>query len=578
MTFWSGTLPPAGLRASSEKSRPGRRSQARLLREVRLILVCGAFVLAFLTVGAKMTMVSMSEPVEPSSSRSGTRLVSQRAEIVDRNGISLAANLSTYSIYAHPDELVEAKVARKAAVGLAKIFPDLDVEELHRKFTGGLDFIWIRKKISPEQRQQVHDIGAPGLHFGSRDARVYMNSELGAHVLGGTSYGTEGSYSAEVIGVAGVEKSFDSFLADPANGGKPLSLSIDLTAQHITRKVLLDGVKLLNAVGGSAVLMDANNGEILSLVSLPDFDPNARGHYHSMGRSAHNPLFNRAVQGVYEFGSTFKIFAAAQALDMGLVTIDSEISTMPFSMGKYTIKEAWSNRRQAFLSVKEIIANSSNTGIARLALMIGPTRQKEFFTKLGMTRPLDIELPEAPTSAPLLPRKWTDYTVVTVSYGHGISITPIHLAAAYAAMVNGGILVKPSIVRGGNATAPRIQVISEDTSRDVRSMLRAVVEEGTGRQAVIQGYSIGGKTGTADKIAKGVYLDDKVLATFAAVFPADEPRYVLVVSLDEPDIRDNSKTQRSAGRTVVPVAAEMIARLAPILGVRPEASGVERTH
>lgn len=557
---------------------PNHRSQVARRSGIRLALVSGAVALAFLTLGAKMAMVSISEPAEPSSNRADARLLSQRADILDRNGNLLATNLSTYSIYAHPPELVEAKVAGKAASELAKIFPDLDVEKLHAKFNGDSKFVWVKKKTSPEQRQRAHDIGAPGLHFGTREARVYINGELGAHVLGGTSYGTEGAYSAELIGVAGAEKFFDKFLSDPANGGEPISLSIDITAQHITRQVLLNGIKLFNAVGGSAVLMDVHNGEILSLVSLPDFDPNVRGQYFEATQRTNDPLFNRAVQGMYELGSTFKIFAAAQVIDLGLANIDSNISIAPIIIGGYKIKDVWNGHKHDALPIEAIIARSSNTGVVRLAQLIGPRRQEEFFTKLGLTRPLDIELAEAPTSRPLLPAKWNSYTVATASYGHGVSVTPIHLATAYAVLVNGGFFVKPTIVAGRADASPRVRVISEDTSRDVRRLLRAVVTDGTAKQANIQGYSIGGKTGTADKIAKGAYLDDKVLATFAAVFPANDPRYVLIVTLDEPDLRDGTRTQRSASRTTVPVVAEIITRLGPILGIPPESSEGETAH
>ena len=416
--------------------------------------------------------------------------------------------------------------------------------------------------------QLVHDIGDPGLLFGPREMRLYPNGTLAAHVLGGAGFGREGVASAEVVGTAGVEKTFDAFLRDPANNGAPLQLSLDLTVQAAAQEVLAGGMKLMNAKAATAVLMDVHSGEIIAMVSLPDFDPNTRPAQPTSGDPSDSPLFNRSVQGVYELGSTFKIFTIAQALDLQLVNINSMIKTAsPMTWGKFKIRDF--HNYGAELSVWDIVVKSSNIGTARVALQIGAERQKAFLKSLGLFEATPVELIEAPGARPLVPKRWPEITTMTVSYGHGLSASPLHLAAGYAAIVNGGTMIKPTLLRRPVVTiGPR--VISERTSETMRSMMRAVVTEGTASFGEVPGYFVGGKTGTADKaMPTGGYYKDKVIATFAAVFPITEPKYVLVVTLDEPVDTSGSEPRRTAGWTAVPVAAEMIRRVAPLLGLRP---------
>jgi len=416
----------------------------------------------------------------------------------------------------------------------------------------------------------VHDIGDPGLLFGPREMRLYPNGKLAAHVLGGATFGREGVNSAEIIGVAGVEKAFDTFLRDPANDGRPLQLSIDLTIQAAAERVLAGGMKLMNARGAAAVLMDVNTGEVISLVSLPDFDPNKRPAPPTRGLPSDSPLFDRAVQGLYELGSTFKPFAIAEALDEGLVTPDTMIDTRgPLRWGKYRIRDFHNYGKQ--LSVTDVIVKSSNIGTARITQMFGPERQREFLGRLGLLRPTALEMVEAPGAKPLLPPRWSELSAMTIGYGHGISVSPLHLAAAYASLVNGGTRVTPTLLKR-TRVAPGPRVVSRKTSETIRQMLRQVVVRGTATMGDVPGYKVGGKTGTADKPKErgGGYYDNKVIATFASIFPADKPRYVLVVTLDEPEETSGAKPRRTAGWTAVPVAAEMIRRMAPLLGLRPE--------
>lgn len=543
------------------------RDSARARAEGRLLMLGAAFLLAFVAVGFQMGVLASTDPAEPAATAGGVSIVAQRADITDREGRILATNLVTHSLYAQPQQMVDPE---GSAAKLAAIFPDLDAERLKKDFTGARKFLWLKKKISPEQMQLVHEIGDPGLLFGPREMRLYPNGAIAAHVLGGASFGREGVSSAEVVGTAGIEKTFDGWLRDPANGGAPLQLSLDLTIQSTVEDVLYGGMKLMNARGAAAVLMDAKSGEIVALASLPDFDPNTRPAALTKGDASDSPLFNRAVQGVYELGSTFKIFAIGQALDLGLVTPETMVETKgPMVWGKFRIRDFHNYGPQ--LSVTEVIVKSSNIGTAHVAQMIGGTRQQEFLGKLGLFDATPVELVEAPGAKPLRPAKWPEITTLTVSYGHGVAASPLHLAAAYATMVNGGTRVAPTLLRRPNPV-PGPRVISEQTSAIIRSLLRQVVQRGTATFGDVPGYEVGGKTGTADKPKPGGggYYKDKVVATFAAAFPMSDPKYVLVVSLDEPVETSGTEPRRTAGWTAVPVGAEIIRRAAPLLGLRPE--------
>lgn len=555
------------------------RDRSRIRAEGRLLVLGAIFLLAFVSVGFRMGELAFSTPQEPQSSADGDSILAQRADITDRNGRILATNISTFSLYAQPPELVDPE---GAAEQLVAIFPDLKVEDLIEDFTGTRKFLWIKRVLSPEQMQAVHDIGEPGLLFGPREMRLYPNGSIAAHILGGASFGREGVHSAEVIGTAGVEKTFDEFLRNPANNGAPLQLSIDLTVQAAAEEVLYGGMRLMDARGAAAVLMDVNSGEVISLISLPDFDPNDRPQPLTEGNAADSPLFNRALQGVYELGSTFKIFAAAQALELGLVNQNTPINTRgPLQWGRFRIRDF--HDYGAELSVTDVIVKSSNIGTARIAQMIGAHRQREFLTALGLTEPTTVEMVEATGGRPLLPSNWSELSTMTISYGHGLSASPMHLAAAYATIANGGHRVIPTL-RVQDAPRPGNQVMSQETAETAVDMLRQVVSRGTASFGEVEGYEVAGKTGSADKPREtgGGYYDDKVIATFASVFPASDPKYVLVVTLDEPEIFTLGEVRRTAGWTAVPVAAEMIRRIAPLLGLRPAiehgaASGVTLT-
>ena len=559
---------PDAIEAENRRKRNEEgRDAARDRAEGRLLVLGAMFFCAFVVIGARMGTLANTVPEEPRASAVGNPIIGQRSDIVDRNGRILATNLETHSLYAHPQDMIDPANAAKQ---LAAIFPDMDEEDLLERFTGERKFIWIRKQLSPEQLQQVHDIGSPGLLFGPRETRLYPNGPIMAHILGGASYGREGVSSAEVIGVAGVERHFDAYLRDPANEGAALELSLDLTVQAASEEVLAGGMSLMNAKGAASVLMDVHTGEIISMVSLPDFDPNNRPRVLTEGDQSDSPLFNRAVQGVYELGSVFKIFTTAQGMELGLINQNTLIDTEgPLEWGRFKIRDFHDYGDE--LTTTDVIVKSSNIGTARVAIMIGAERQRSFLDTLGFLEPTPTELAEAPTGKPLLPRNWSEISTMTISYGHGLSSSPLHLAAGYASVLNGGTLVTPTLVKQeGPQNGPRI--VSESVSARSRDMLRQVVVRGTASFGDVPGYGVGGKTGTADKplTRGGGYYDDKVISTFASVFPVDDPQYVLIVTLDEPSENSGDKPRRTAGWTAVPVAAEMIRRVAPLLGVRPD--------
>ena len=533
-------------------------------------LLCVTACIAF---GLKAVEVVNSSPTEPRNSSNNLEWES-RANIVDRNGLVLATNVMTNSLFAQPNEMSNDTSRRRVANKLATLFPELDATILYRELADGRKFMWIRRQISPEQMQKVHELGEPGLQMGSHEARVYPQGRLAAHILGGIQYNKHSVQSAEMKGNAGVELSYDEFLRNRDASGE-LELSIDTKVQAVLRERLSGGISVYGANWGSAVLMDVDTGEVVAMVSLPDFDPNFRGDYFNQGGEQRDRLFNRPVQGLYEFGSVFKVFAAAQAIDLGLVGLETKISNRDFRIRSNTIRGA--ENRGPELTVREVIARSSNAGTARLALMVNQhaatnntPSQRDFLASLGLQEISSIELTEARGVKPQWPSRWQDIETVTIAYGHGMAVSQVHLAAAYASLVNGGFQVMPTILKGQNNELNRVRVISEESSEAVVEMLRNVVLEGTARQAQkTTGYSVGGKTGTANKPIKGGYSEDKVLATFASVFPVEDPRYVLVVTLDEATSEDGTKWERSAGKTAVPLAGIIISEVAPLLGLRP---------
>jgi cell division protein FtsI (penicillin-binding protein 3) len=511
-----------------------------------------------------MGMMAMDEPVEPRLARDGVGATPVRGEITDRHGTLLAANLPAFSLYAHPREI---KNPADVAQGLVGIFPEMDVAALTATLSRESGFVWVKRPITPAQRQKVLDLGYPGLQFGVRTMRVYPAGRTVAHIVGGVRAENEDVRYTELAGAGGVEGFFDERLRDPARIGTPLSLSLDLSVQNALRDTLSAGVKQFDAKGAAGVLMDIRTGEVLALVSLPDFDPNGAPAAFQ-GPAELNPRFNRVAQGRYELGSTFKVFTAAFALEAGAARPDTLIETgTALAFGRYRIRDM--HRMPPEMSVTDIVVRSSNVGVARLAQRIGTPRFKDYFQRLGFFEATTLELAEARKAVPLLPPKWTDLSSMTISFGHGLAASPLHLAAAFATLANDGRRVRPTLLRGGSE--PGEQVMSPETARQVMQIIREVVERGTGRRTNLPGYDVGGKTGTADKVRpEGGYYKDRVIASFASIFPTSDPKYALVIALDEAVDRSGPRPIREASRTAVPVTAAAIERIAPLLGLRPK--------
>ena len=539
-----------------------RRSEERRRAEWRLWLLSAVFLMGFSAVGGKMALIAATDIEERVHTLSDNPIRAHRADIVDRNGVLLATNMVTNAVYVETRQMVDMA---GVAEGLAGIFPELDAATLLTKFERPGNFHWVRSEISPEQQQAVFDLGQPGVFFGPRETRIYPQGQRIGHILGGSRYEREGAQSAELEGVAGIEYQFDDRLGDPAQVNTPLQLSIDMQVQNATRDVLVAQMERYGAIGAAAIVMDATNGEIVSMVSLPDFDPN---HRPAPQGPEGDLLFSRASQGVYELGSTFKAFVAANAMERGVATPTTIIDTRgPLTWGRFRIRDFHNYGPE--LTLTEVMVKSSNIGSARLALETGTAAQQEFLRELGFFDASPVELPEAQGARPLLPPRWSELSTMTVSYGHGLAATPLHLATAYASVVNGGLRVRPTLLAGAIPPTEADRVIRPETSQALNVMLRAVVSRGTASYANIEGYQVGGKTGTADKPVAGGYADDKVISTFAGMFPSSDPRYVIVVSLDEPEVFAAGAMRRTAGWTAAPTMGLLVSRIAPILGMRP---------
>ena len=535
--------------------------------ERRLFFVGIMFLISFVLVCARMTVLASSEVSSVLTEVSPSNLISQRSNILDRNGNILATNLPTFALYARPQVMIRPQLAVKK---LIKIFPDLNAKKMLIDFTGQKTFLWVKDKLSPEQRQAVHEIGEPGLMYGPREMRLYPNGRFASHVLGGTRFNNQSATNADMVGNAGVEATFNNYLSDRADEGKALQLSLDLSVQAAVENILGGSMNIMRAKGATSIVLDVITGEIITMVSLPDFDPNNRQIEFAGDNANNNPLFNRAVQGVYELGSTYKVFTVAKALDLGLVDPETEIDVFRKTniLGTEVRDDHYKVPK---LSVTDILTESSNVGTATLAAKIGKNNQISMLKDLGLFHPTEVELIEAKGITPLKPKKWIDSSTVTISYGYGLSMSPLHLAVAYATLINGGFKVTPTILKQDNKDLGR-RVISAETSNQLRKILRNVVQRGTATLGNVEGYEVGGKTGTANKQKVGArgYDNDRVVSTFVSFFPVKSPRYVLLVSFDEPSYRGGKeKNERRAGWTAVPVAAEIIKRIAPLLNLRP---------
>jgi cell division protein FtsI (penicillin-binding protein 3) len=526
----------------------------------RVIFIGLMFTLVFGAIAARLAQFALAP--DPSGLRTvpAAAISAARPDIVDRNGEVLATDIKTYSVFAEPRKIIDKDEATEL---LTAVLPDLNARELRDRLGTKRGFVWIKRELTPRQRNEVHRLGIPGVGFLPENKRVYPNGVAAAHVLGFAN--------VDNAGIAGIEKYIDTQgLQDLTGAGfalsaadlKPIQLSIDLRVQHAMRDELVKALDKYKAKAAAGMILDVNTGEVVSLVSLPDYDPN-------------NPVdaldptrINRLAVGVYEMGSTFKALTTAMALDSGKVGINSSFDARgAMRYGRFTIHDYHAQNR--VMTVPEVFIHSSNIGTARMALAIGVEGHKAFLKKMGQLDRMRTELPES--AEPIVPPRWGELNTITIAFGHGLAVAPLQAAAAVGALVNGGTFIIPTFFKRDEETAragaPR--VIKPETSEAMRYIMRLNATKGSATRAAVPGYFVGGKTGTAEKVIGGHYSKTRLFTTFMAIAPADKPKYLFVTLLDEPQGIKETYGFATAGWNGAPVTGQIIERVTPMLGLPP---------
>lgn len=530
----------------------GARARSRLLMTMAL------FAIIFSTIGGRLVYLGIVDPDFRRHAVADRSLVS-RPDILDRNGEVLATDIKTASLFAEPRRIVDVD---EAVEQLATVLTDLDFNTTYRRLRSGAGFAWLRRELTPGQQNEIQKLGIPGLGFRTEKRRFYPGGSTASHILGLVNVDNQGT--------AGMEKFIDDqgFAELQAAGLtvgadlEPVKLSIDLRVQHIVRDELARAMEKYRAIAAGAVVLNARTGEVVAMSSLPDYDPN----------NPHNALekdrLNRMSAGVFEMGSTFKTFTTAMALDSGKVHLGDKFDARkPIRIARFTINDFHGKRR--WLSVPEIFIYSSNIGTAKMADVIGTNGHRSFLKRIGLLDRMDTELPEV--ARPTEPREWKKLHSITISFGHGMATTPLQTAVAASALLNGGKLIQPTFLprTERDAELAGVQVLDPKTSAAMRYLFRLNVEKGSGRRAEVPGFFVGGKTGTAEKVVNGRYVSDKRFNAFLAAFPVHDPRYVVLVILDEPK-PEKEGVGATAGSNAAPTVAGIISRSASLLGVRPE--------
>jgi cell division protein FtsI (penicillin-binding protein 3) len=538
-------------RTEASADLPETRTLARGRKRIGLAIAL--FSVGFAVIGGKLLMLGAGSLTAPTQVASAPRpMVTEgrvtRPNVVDRNGEVMAIDIMTASLYA---DIKDIQNREEAVQALRRVLPHLNEKTLRRRLSKAGGNVRLMRELTPRQEYAVHNLGLPGINFEKEFKRVYPNGTMAGHVLGYVNANNEG--------VAGIEYHIDhgDLLAQ-----EQVAVSVDMRVQHVLRDELAQAMSTFSAKAAVGVVMDVTTGEVIGMSSLPDFDPN------DPMASEDNARFSRATLGVYEMGSTFKAFSVAASLDSGLVQLGDRFDARkPLKVaGGFSIRDFHAQKRE--LSVSEVFMHSSNIGTAKMVMELGRDRHRSFLSSLGLLERPDIELPER--GKPLLPARWTDLSTMTISYGHGISVTPLQMTAAGAAIVNGGFKVSPTFVRQDGDLKERKRVMSAQTSKSMRKLMRLVVAEGTGRRADVAGYPVIGKTGTAEKAVGGGYSRKALLTSFLSAFPADNPRYAMLVMLDEPQGTKATYNFATAGWNAAPLTGRIVRRIAPMLGLKPE--------
>ena len=526
---------------------------------LRMLTVAGGLSLAMLAVAGQLLRLGTASLGEVrSASAEPINASFARPDIVDRNGRVVATDTVANSLFADPALILDRdEVAEK----LSRTLPGLDADELRAQLADrSRRFVWIRRGLAPLEAQRVHDLGLPGLAFRRELKRVYPSGGLLGHVVG--------QVNPDNRGISGVERFIDeSGTPEPVHGAvassaKPVHLSIDLGVQHAVLDELTKAVVRYRATGAAGLVMDASSGEIVAAVSWPPIDPNVPGSVPDKDRP------DRLQGGVYELGSIFKLLTVAMSVDGGLATLDKVYDvTRPLTFGRFQISDLHPLGRP--LTVRDIFIHSSNVGAAMMAMEAGNSRQLVFLARMGLTEPIRTEA--GPVAPPLLPRRWGEVETATIGFGHGLAVSPLQFAAVMASLVNGGHRVAPTFLARDASREPGEAVIKPATSTAIRELMRlnVTMAQGTGRRADVPGYRVGGKTGTAEIPGKGGYQEKAVISSFVGALPMDQPRYVTMVSLFEPQPEEGKSRGITAGLNAAPVTAAIVERIAPILGVLP---------
>jgi cell division protein FtsI (penicillin-binding protein 3) len=538
----------------------GRDVNRNVKAKARLGLAVVAFVAIYGVIALRLVMfASVSDGHGARRTISQDALATARPDILDRNGQILATDVKTPSLFAEPRKLIDVDEAVEL---LTATLPDLDATELRERLSSKRGFVWLKREITPQQQRQIFKLGIPGVGFLTENKRVYPNGAVVSHEIGHVNIDNQG--------IAGIEKWLDGqglaalHMAGLATDRlqRPVELALDLRVQFALRDELVKAREMFSAKAASGIVVNVNTGEIVAMVSEPDYDPNNP-------REANDPLrINRLTTGVYEMGSTFKVLTVAMALDSGKATLASTFdASRPLQYGRFAIHDYEPMHRA--LSVPEIFTYSSNIGAARMALAVGVDAHQAFLKKMGQLDRLRTELPES--SEPIVPKHWGELNTVTIAFGHGLSVAPLQAVMGIAATLNGGRLIPPTFLKRGadEANALAKQVLKPETSLKMRYLMRLNAERGTATKANVEGYYIGGKTGTAEKVVNGHYSKKQLLTDFMAVLPADKPQYLLMIMLDEPQPTPETHGFATAGWNAAPTAAKVIARVAPLLDLKP---------
>ena len=528
------------------------------MARTRVGIMIAGFCFAYAIIGGRLVQYGHAQPETVSSILPADRLMASRPDILDRNGEVLATDIRTVSLFAEPHKIVDPD---EAVERLATVLRDLDIKGTYKKLSSNSRFQWLRRQLTPKQQSQILALGIPGIGFRPEKRRFYPGGSTASHIVGYVNIDNRG--------MTGMEKYIDNQgMADLRALGmtsdmplEPVKLSMDIRVQNIVRDVLVSYVDKFKALGAGGVVLDAHTGEVLAMASLPDYDPNNPA-------GSEEGWLSRMSNGTFEMGSTFKSFTIAMGLDSGKVSLkDSFDARYPIRIGGFTIKDFHGKNR--ILTVPEIFQYSSNIGTAKVADLVGTDGHKEFLTRLGLLTKMQTELPEV--AMPSQPREWKKINSITISFGHGVSTTPLQTAVAGVALVNGGKLIEPTFLPRTREQADLVakQVIKPSTSDDMRFLFEWNGVKGSGRNARVEGFDVGGKTGTADKVVNGRYVGDKNFNAFLAAFPIDNPRYVVLTFIDEPKT-DKGNGAALAGNTAAPMVADIIRRSAAILGVEPK--------